>query len=123
MTVITPAQILECWHQSGDRRNLAPNEVLFQEGEPGATVFGLLNGELELHYDGTVEIIHAGDVVGEEALLFSDHKRFATAVARIPCEVVFLDRERFLFAIQTGAPTLALAIMASLSERLRALKA
>jgi CRP-like cAMP-binding protein len=119
MTTITPAQILECWHKSGDRRLLAANEVLFEEGEVGSVVYGLLRGELELRHAGSVEVIQTGDVLGEEALLFPEHRRFATAVARTPAEVVFVDRERFLFAIQTGAPTLALAIMASLSERLR----
>jgi CRP/FNR family transcriptional regulator, cyclic AMP receptor protein len=123
MTSITPAQILECWHQPGDRLSLNPGDVLFHAGEAGSVVFGLLHGELELQQNGTLEVIQAGDVVGEESLLFPDHQRFATAIARTPAELVFLDRERFLFAIQTGAPTLALAIMASLSERLRHLKA
>jgi CRP-like cAMP-binding protein len=97
-------------------------EVIFQRGEHGEEMYGLLSGEVELKVNDQVkETIKAGDVFGEGAIVQPTHTRASTAIAKTDCEIAALDRERFLFAIQE-TPLFALEVIKSLSDRLRALK-
>ena len=68
-----------------------------------------------------VETLEVGDVFGIGALIHPDQTRTSTAIAKTECQIVSLDREHFLFAVQE-TPLFALEVMKSFSDRLRNLR-
>jgi CRP-like cAMP-binding protein len=85
-------------------------------------MYGIVRGEVEMWVQGRlVEILKAGDVFGEGALVHEDHLRASSAIVKTECELAFLDRRHFLFAVQE-TPMFALEVMKSYSDRLRQLK-
>ena len=103
-------------------RVLEPGQVLFAAGENGGSVYCVLSGEIELSWgEGLFEVFGPGDVLGVGALVEQQHKRHGTASAREATEVIEMDREHFLFAVQE-MPMFALELMASLEGRLRHLE-
>ncbi|MFM8525932.1 MAG: Crp/Fnr family transcriptional regulator [Cyanobacteriota bacterium] len=100
-------------------RSLEPGEVLFAAGEPGHSIFGVISGSLELSWgNDSTEQFAAGDVLGVGALVTESHRRHGTARALVASEVVELNREQFLFAVQE-TPIFALELMAGLERRQR----
>lgn len=100
-------------------RQLASGEMLFQTGDPGTSIFGVLSGQLELLWpDGAREQLHRGQLFGISALVEPDHLRHGQVTALEATEVIEMNREEFLFAIQES-PMFALQVMAALEERLR----
>lgn len=97
-------------------------QVIFEQGQKGDCMYGILSGEVELHVNGkVVETIEAGDVFGEGALVHPDRNRASTAIAKTDCILASMNKERFLFAVQE-TPMFALKVMQSFSARLRRLK-
>lgn len=122
MPRIRPADIVEAWQKHGEPLVLPAGSVIFEAGETGTTMFGLLEGEVSLQINGQeLEHITAGDVFGEGAIVQEDHERFTSAIAATDCKLATLDRERFLFLLDTS-PVFALDVIASLSARLRTVK-
>lgn len=100
-------------------RKLRPNEVVFQGGDAGDTIFAVLTGEIRLLWPaGGEERFLPGQVFGVGALVSPDHSRHASAQAVCSSEVLEMNREEFLFAVQE-TPMFALEVMASLERRLR----
>jgi len=92
-------------------------QVIFEEGQAGDLMYGVLEGEVELLVNHkSVERIQPGDVFGIGSLLDSD-KRAYTAIAKTDCKLACLDRQRFLFAVQE-TPLFALEVMKRYSDRL-----
>jgi CRP/FNR family transcriptional regulator, cyclic AMP receptor protein len=101
---------------------MTAGEVIYSEGEPGKMMYGILEGEVDLCVDDKVcETLKAGDVFGIRALIYEDALRDATAIAKTDGQLVFLDRQRFYFAVQE-IPMFALNVMRNYSDRLRYLK-
>ncbi len=98
-------------------------EMIFRSGEPGDCMFGLLEGSVELSWDGgrNHERIEAGEVFGAGALVTANHSRFGNARACTPCRLLVLNREKFLFAVQE-TPMFAIELLGSIDQRLRQLK-
>jgi CRP/FNR family cyclic AMP-dependent transcriptional regulator len=97
---------------------LAPGEVLFREGDPGDTMFVLLEGSLDvLVGNTTVGGSIRGDMLGEMALI-DQSPRSATVVAREPARLARLDSQRFQRLIQQH-PFFALHLMKVLADRIR----
>lgn len=108
--------------QSEEPLTFAAGEVIFEAGQPGDVMYGILEGEVELLVNGkVVETIKTGDIFGEGALVHPSKIRASTAVAKTDCKLAFLDQERFLFAIQE-TPMFALEVIRSFSDRLRRFK-
>ena len=98
---------------------------VFRQGDPADAFYLVARGSLgafvpsEFDPAGRrVNTLVAGNPFGEMALL-GDHPRSATVRADTDTEVLRLDRSRFL-ALMQEEPTVALAIAASLGDRLRA---
>lgn len=120
ITMLEPARTVAIFQFSSPVTFVA-GEIIFSQGEPGNIMYGIIEGEIEILVDGKiVETLAAGDVFGEGALLRPDHLRASSAIAKSDCKLAFLDRERFLFAVQE-TPLFALEVMRSYSDRLRRL--
>ena len=86
---------------SARRRRFARQEVLFHEGDPATTVHLIAKGRIAVRVTtpqgdvATVDLVLAGDVVGELALLSPGRRRGATAVAMEPTETLSIDETTF----------------------------
>ena len=107
----------------GEVLTLEAGSVIFHAGEPGDCMYGLLKGTVQLSWNGNSghETIEAGDVFGAGALVTPDHRRFGEARAVTDCELLVMNREKFLFAVQE-TPLFAIQLLASIDHRLRQLK-
>jgi CRP-like cAMP-binding protein len=120
--MLKPVQTVSIFHKQGSPQTVKAGETIFTQGEVGQVMYGIVSGEVEMFVDGKfVETIKAGDVFGEGALIHPDKLRHSTAIAKTDCQLVYLDRERFLFAVQE-TPIFALEVLKSYSDRFRALK-
>ncbi|HEY9598579.1 MAG TPA: cyclic nucleotide-binding domain-containing protein [Cyanophyceae cyanobacterium] len=118
--MLEPAQIVSILQKQPEPKTLSAGEVIFEEGNPGDFMYGILDGEVELLVnDKVVETITTGEVFGIGALVGVGSRAY-TAIAKTDCQLAFLDQQRFLFAVQE-TPMFALKVMKSYSERLNRL--
>ena len=101
-----------------DPVSLESGEVLFRQGDPGDSMFAVIEGELDVFVDDVlVDHIGAGRIFGEVALV--EHSpRTATMVASSACVLARVDQRQFTFMVHE-TPTFALDVMKELIERLR----
>ncbi len=120
--MLEPARVVELFATAPDVQTLKSGDVIFEVGTTGELMYGVIEGEVELVVDGqVVEIIKAGDVFGEGALVQIPPLRASTAVAKTDCKLAQVDQTHFKFLVQE-TPLFALEVIRSLSTRLRALK-
>ncbi len=104
-------------------RRLSAGEALFHQGDPGASMFILVNGRLRIIVKGTkgsehiVGEIGRGECVGEFALL-TPEERSATVYAVRDSDVVELSSDMFESLVQDSPQTM-LSIMRSIAQRLQ----
>ncbi len=97
-------------------------DVIFNNGEPGDKLYGVVSGAVQLNWgDNSVEMIGPGSSFGVGALVDPEHRRFGTAVALYDSELLEMNREEFLFAMQE-LPMFSLEMMHDLEQRLQRLK-
>jgi CRP/FNR family transcriptional regulator, cyclic AMP receptor protein len=115
---------LAIFAQIAERKTLAKGDVLCRGGDAGDALYVVLSGALEATDKGTSVVLGAGAHLGELSLAKAT-VRSVTVVAREPTEVALITRKAFI----TLAPNkpqaclkLALAIMATIEDRLRALR-
>ena len=76
-----------------ERRTLAPDETLVEQGAPGDELYLVLDGVLVVEIDGdAVAEIGPGAIVGEKALL-EGGTRTATIRATTPCRIAVIPGE------------------------------
>jgi len=109
--------------QDRDLRRFAAGEVIFRSGDEGASVFGILDGEVQIDWgEGRgSEILGPGSSFGVGALVGTGHRRFGTATARSDTQLLQMNREEFLFALQE-LPVFALEMLHGLEQRMGHLK-
>jgi CRP-like cAMP-binding protein len=96
-----------------------PGDVLCQEGEPGDSLYMILEGKAEvLKAQELITHLEAGEVFGEMALLTRE-PRSATVVACTPMALYELNRANF-DAVVARCPSLASALSRMLARRLQA---
>jgi CRP-like cAMP-binding protein len=107
----------------GEVIDVEEGSLIFRAGETGDCMFGLLEGTVDLTWNGDEghETIQAGDVFGTGALVTQEHRRFGSARAVTPCRLLVMNREKFLFAVQES-PMFAIELLGSIDQRLRDLK-
>ena len=120
--MLEPVRTIELFQKPPSPKTFSAGSLIFQAGERGDVIYGIISGEVEILVNGkVVETIQKGDVFGEGALLHLDHQRDSTAIAKTDSLLAFLEREHFMFAVQQ-TPMFALEVMKSYSDRLRRLK-
>lgn len=101
-----------------DTVSFAAGQAIFTAGEPGQTMYVVIEGEVEILVESvSVENAGPGAIVGELALI-DDDPRSASAIAKTDCRMVPVDRRQFEYMVQE-TPHFALAVMKVLADRLR----
>jgi uncharacterized membrane protein len=105
-------------------RALQPGELLFHRSDPGDSMFLIEEGTLEVMIPAqvgagevAVSTLHAGDFVGELALL-SGMPRTATARAVEPTRVLEMTRGDFMGFLEKR-PRVAISMLSEMGRRLR----
>lgn len=101
-----------------DPKHFKAGERIFNEGEAGDFMYGVIEGEVEIRKNGkVVDTVSPGGIFGEMALI--DHTaRSATAVAKTDCKAAQISEKRFYFLVQQ-TPNFALHLMRVLTDRVR----
>lgn len=98
--------------------DLEAGDVVFDQGADADVMYAVLEGAIDVVYDGRViETIEPGGVIGELALV-DDSPRSAGAVASQPSRLAMIDRKEFTFLVHEH-PTFAVQVMTVMAERLR----
>jgi CRP/FNR family cyclic AMP-dependent transcriptional regulator len=123
MPIVNALDTMRALASTGEVTDVPAGELIFRSGESGDCMFGLLEGTVELSWNGESghETIKAGDVFGAGALVTPDHRRYGNAKAITPCKLLVMNREKFLFAVQES-PMFAIELLGSIDQRLRQLK-
>jgi CRP/FNR family cyclic AMP-dependent transcriptional regulator len=101
-----------------DHRTVAAGEPVYEEGEIGDHMYGIVSGTVELRKGSfVVATLGVNDVFGERALI-DNLPRNLNAVATEKTVLAEIDRGLFLFLVHE-TPTFALGIMGALASRLR----
>ena len=99
---------------------LQPGDVVFSQGDTGATMYGVVSGSIELRDgDAVVGVCGHDDTFGELAII-DRSPRSLSAVAAEPTRVAVIDERTFVFLVQE-TPTFALQVMRALTARIRQL--
>lgn len=109
---------------AGDRVSSRVNQgdVIFRAGDIGDKLYGVVSGQVQLSWGGDhVETIGPGSCFGVGALVDPEHRRFGTAVALCDSELLEMNRDEFLFAMQE-LPMFGLEMLHYLEQRLQTLK-
>ncbi|HEY9832271.1 MAG TPA: cyclic nucleotide-binding domain-containing protein [Stenomitos sp.] len=118
--MLEPANTVSLLQKQAAPKMFSTGQTIFKEGDSGDFMYGILAGEVDLLVNSkVVEMIATGEVFGAGALVGVGTRTY-TAIAKTDCKLAFLDRERFLFAVQE-TPMFALKVMKSYSERLNRL--
>ena len=118
-----PEEALAQLAGSARLRAMRRGETLFRRGDPGTGLLLVVRGRIRISVpssegrDGVLNLVRAGEVVGEIALL-DGHPRTADAIADTDGEVMLLERRDLLHLIEENG-ALALGLMEVLCERLR----
>lgn len=115
--MLDAVKTLTIFQRQPDPKTFSAGQVIFEEGQPGDFMYGIVEGEVDLSVNGKiVETIKAGEVFGTGALVGIGSRTYS-AIAKTDCKLAFLDKQRFLFAVQE-TPLFALEVMKSYSDRL-----
>lgn len=108
------------------RRRFTRREVLFHAGDPAASVHLVAKGRLAIRVTtplgdvATLNVVAAGEVVGEMALLAPGGVRSATAIALEATETLIIDASAFA-DLRRSEATFTEALVGLLADRVRQL--
>lgn len=109
---------INLFRHADETREIAAGTVIFEEGDYGDEMFVVVEGEVELTFQGKLlELVRAGGLIGELALIDAA-PRSAKALARTNCKLAIISSDRFAFMVQQ-TPYFALHVMQVMAERLR----
>lgn len=109
---------MNLFRNSPDATLVPAGTAICHQGEPGSTMFAIVEGTVEIHLgDRVLETLGEGEFFGEMALV-DRSPRSASARARTDCRIVTIDEKRFGFMVQQ-TPFFALEVIRVLVRRLR----
>lgn len=103
--------------------NLNSGDILFREGDPGEHLYVVVNGELEIlmapdtDNELILNVLHAGEYLGEMSLIQPGGLRTASARARGSVVLLSMNRQQFTDLVEHH-PELSTAMVNVLSQRL-----
>jgi CRP-like cAMP-binding protein len=118
-----PAEALAGLAPSLRRRRYPKGQVIFFQGDPGASLCLIETGRVKIALttpDGrefVLALLGPGDYFGELSLLDGE-PRSADAIALEACQLLLLQRDDFLRCL-SAHPSVAIRLLAALSRRLR----
>jgi CRP/FNR family transcriptional regulator, cyclic AMP receptor protein len=111
-------QTIELFKNSQEYQSYLAGQVIFCEGEPGDTMFVVLEGTVEIQVrEQAVAVIEPGGIFGEMVLINST-TRSASALARTNCKIVPITLSQFNFMTRFN-PYFNQYIMGVMANRLR----
>ncbi len=112
------AAVLEALLSDCATVTLRPGQVLFQQGDPGDSLYVVEGGRLEIYSgDAHLDEVVAGDSFGEMAL-FLNEPRSASVRAIDAARVLRLDRDRFLDVLERQ-PKAMVGLLRDLAAKVR----
>jgi CRP/FNR family transcriptional regulator/CRP/FNR family cyclic AMP-dependent transcriptional regulator len=105
------------------RRSFRRGEVVFHKGDPGTTMFVIIEGQVKIVLtsesgeEAVLGVLDVGDFFGELSLI-DGQPRSATITATDPTDTLVLHREALLDVIK-GSPEVAIGMLRILAQRLR----
>ena len=119
--MLSPVLTVSIFQKQSDPKVFSAGKVIFEEGQTGDEMYGILEGEVDILVNGKiVETIETGEVF-DVGVLVGVKNRTYTAIAKVDSKLVFLNEEEFLFAVQE-TPMFAVEVMKSYSKRLSRLQ-
>jgi CRP-like cAMP-binding protein len=109
---------LETLRDGAATQSFAPGQTIFRTGDPGNSMFLVLDGQVDMRHDENDAVVSArrGDVFGEMAL--SDGRaRNGTATAVSQTRVLPIDDSRFRAIVESN-PNFAIAVMQTIAKRM-----
>lgn len=101
----------------------APGDEIFQAGDPGDHLYAIIDGSVKMEWgEGIYELLAPGNCFGFDVMVDPRRLRYCSAVALTSVQLLPMNREHFLLAIQEF-PMFALESLQALDERLRRVKA
>ena len=105
---------------ANETRELSAGEVVFEAGDSGTHMYGVISGSVELRNgDDVVATLGPDSTFGELAII-SKEPRSLTAVAAEESSLALIDERTFIFLVHE-TPTFALQVMRSLAGRIKQL--
>jgi CRP/FNR family cyclic AMP-dependent transcriptional regulator len=105
-----------------DLSSVKQGDIIFRQGELGGKLYSVVSGVVQLNWgDDGEEIIGPGSSFGIGALVDPEHRRFGNAVALCDSELLEMNRDVFLFALQE-LPMFSLEMLHDLEQRLQKIK-
>ncbi len=100
----------------GRKITFLQGETIYRVGDSSGQMYVVLHGGIELHGDGgSVEVLLAGGVFGEHAVI-EPGPRVDRAVAIVDTDVMAIDQSQFLTMV-ASTPSFALKLMRVISNR------
>ena len=122
---IAPADLADLAQTLGIRRYRA-GELVFRQGDRGSTMYIVLKGKVNIYLPASpdnlpLQTVHPGEYFGELAL-FDNEPRSASALAMTPVTLLELTQDGLIAFIEKR-PHIALTLLSTLANRLRATNA
>jgi hypothetical protein len=116
--IVAPEELHRTMLGIGVERSFAAGERLMTIGEPGESLYLLLEGTVQVRRPGRVVTLGAGELVGEIEVLAPGQGRMADIVAETPVRAVEVLREQLVAALEAN-PRAAIALIGVLAGRFR----
>ena len=101
-----------------ERRQFAAGDTIFDEGDLGDEMFGVVTGKVELRRGEHVVLAIGPERTFGEMAIIDNAPRSLTAIAAEPSTIAVINRHTFLFLVHE-TPTFALEVMRALVDRIR----
>jgi CRP/FNR family transcriptional regulator, cyclic AMP receptor protein len=119
MTDLSGQDLIAMFCDQSKLVRLEAGEVLFKNGDPGASMYVVRSGTLTIRSGAVIyEHVGPGGIVGEMGIVEACSPRTAMVYARTPAELIEIDESRFLSLVR-DRPSFSLTVMRVLSRRLR----
>jgi CRP/FNR family cyclic AMP-dependent transcriptional regulator len=104
--------------KAGTSLNFPTGSVVFNKGDPGATMFVVQSGVIEMVIgEKVIEVCGANEAIGFMSMI-DGAPRSSTARVKEACELSVIDQRKFRFMVDE-VPNFALYIMAAMARRIR----